>query len=138
MILLNPLWLAYGAGLALIAAIGGIIILCGGRGKAPRAFFAAAGAGCAVFWMTLAIYLLVVPVPVAPSHRDHDPGDLLVMLYNLWNLLFVGAANSFSYWFGLYFQPVIYGTLSIPVAFGGSFFLPHQPSLQACSKTPAG
>jgi len=122
----NILWLAYGLGLLFLAAIGGLIQLCGHRGKTSRAFLVAAVVGLAVFWLTHLIYLLVVKVPPAPSHRDHEAGDFLVMLYNLYSFLFEGLASSFAYKVGLYFDPVLYGGLATIIAFIASFFFRFQ------------
>jgi len=127
----NILWIAYWLGLGFLAAIAGIIRLCGHRGKVFRAFWVAPAAGLVVFWPTHLIYLLVVKVPVAPTPHSHEEGDFLVMLCNLYSFLFEGLAPSVAYKLGLYFDPVIYGGLSIPIAFIASFFFP-------LSSKPAG
>jgi hypothetical protein len=124
---LNILWLAYGAGLLALLAIAGFIHLCGHHGKTFRAFLVAPAAGFIVFWLTHAIYLLVVKVPVAPSHRDHEPGDFVVMLYNVYSFLFEGLAPSLAYKIGLYCDPILYGGLATITAFIASFFFACRP-----------
>ena len=135
----NILWVAYGLGLLFLAAVAGIIRLCGHRGKWFRAFLVAPAAGFVIFWLTHFIYLLVVKVPVAPTPRSHEAGDFLVMLYNLYSFLFEGLAPSVSYKLGLYFDPVIYGGISIPIAFIASFYFPISTPADAVvsAKRPA-
>jgi hypothetical protein len=127
----NILWIAYWLGLAFLAAIAGIIRICGHRGKAFRAFLVAPAAGFVIFWLTHLVYLLVVKVPGPAPHQSHEEGDFLIMLYNLYSFLFEGLAPAMAYKLGLYFDPVIYGGISIPIAFISSFFFP-------LSSTPAG
>jgi hypothetical protein len=122
----NILWLVYGAGVAFLAAIAGIIRLCGHRGRAFRAFLVAPGAGLIVFWLTLGVYLLLVPIPIAPPHHLQDDNDLLSIFAEIWSFIFDNLAPNLTYKLGLYFDPVLYGALSIPIAFIASFYFPFR------------
>jgi len=122
----NILWLAYGLGLLVLAAVGGLIQLCGFRGKTSRAFLVAAISGFAAFWLTHLLYLLLVPIPVAPSPKAHEAGDFAVMLYNLYSFLFANLAPSITYKLGLYFDPVLYGGLVSFIGLFASFFFPYR------------
>jgi hypothetical protein len=130
---LNPLWLAYGVGILVLAAIGGIIRLCGRRGKAYRAFLAAATSGIVIFCFTYALYIELVPVPVPPPHHGHSDDDLLSIFGAIWSFLFDRAAPYIAYYLGLYCDPVIYGAASIPIAFIASLFFPCEASPSSAS-----
>ncbi len=97
----------------------------------------AAATGLVVFWLTHLLYLLTVKVPAGPTHRDHEAGDFLAMLSNLYSLLFEGVAPAISYKLGLYCDPILYGGLSLFIAFIVSFFFPCRPSTPASASPSA-